>query len=196
MNCKKAETFTMQHFEKNIKPANARKLAMHVLICKGCREFYLTLDEAMDTANEETFAALSHAPENFTDSIMAIICTERAYLCRVQSSFSHKTNGWFALRILWGFSAVFLGVCLLFALNPDLLYYLAGAYPVVGDIATALNSVALFIGDAAEWAAQNAALLSGESLGITALLFVAVMGTLLYVLHDTPSARTGDKVQT
>jgi len=198
MDCQKAEILIMQHFEKTIKPANASKLAKHVLTCELCRELYVTLDEAMDFANT-TNEELTPAPESFTNSVMAMVRAEEPYAkavlvtaeaaSQMEVTITKPETGGVILRIIWGFSAILLGVVMLFIFDPDLFYSVAGGYPIMEILADGLASAALFFDNAADWFIQGASF-SAEYMGITALLFVAVMGTLLFVLHS------GEKVQT
>jgi hypothetical protein len=156
MDCEKYESFIMQHFEKTIQPADAQKLAKHVLACEGCRDLYL----AMDIANE---GVVSEAPEGFTEAVMVKIREEDVY-----------SQG-MTLRVVWGLCALLLGVGLL--LFPE-------------GVLSAFYSFVEVINTGAENTAQLGHSLSAEFFGITALLFVAVMGTLLYVLHSGEKART------
>ena len=182
MDCNQAELFIMQHFEKTIKPVNASSLAKHVLTCEVCRMLYLTFDEAMDCVGE-----LEDAPDNFVESVMTRVMAEEAHSRVVTIVTETNSGGSFVLRILWGFSAVLLGIGLLFALNPDLLYTLVGEYPMVASVANALYSINVVFVNAAEWVAQESNMVSMENLGVASLLLVAVMGTLLYVLHSGES---------
>jgi len=189
MDCKQSEIFMMQHFEKTIKPANASRLAKHVLICEPCRELYLTLDEAMECANAEEF---SKAPESFTESVMAMVRAEELYskVVAVTVTADSEAGGQIILRIIWSISAILLGIGLLFMLNPDMLSALMEAYPVMETVVNVFYSAGVFISNVGERIAQSGISFSADNLGVTALLFVAVMGTLLYVLHS------GEKVKT
>ena len=197
MDCKQAEFFMMQHMEKTIKPADARDLAKHILACETCRESYLMFDECvefMEAAETAEGFELTEAPKGFTESVMTKVCALEAsdkaavYLKTsnaVQISFEPETGGGqVVLRVLWGLSAIILGIGLLFIYNPPWLEALAGSYPVVDSINNVLIAVGGFFNRTFDWIAQDASIIAADNLSIFALLFVAVMGTLLYVLHN------------
>ena len=177
MDCKQSEIYIMQHFEKTITPINARRLAKHVLICENCRELYLTFDEAVEFTEAED---LQTAPENFTEAVMTKV---RAETAQIEISVHSETKGLLILRIVWGFSALLFGVGMMFILSPDLLNYLTETYP-------AISSAGAYISEAADKLAQGGHTFINDTLAVSALLFVAVTGTLLFVLHN------GEKVKT
>ena len=169
MKCKNFEILMMRHFEKTIAPSDACELAKHVLICENCRELYLTFDEAMSTD-------LSEAPKNFTSSVMEKVRAEKPYVA------AKKSENNFAPRILAAVNMFLFAIGFMFALNPDLIYSLP--QPVVENLFIFFGYAGSALNAAAEWVAQ----FSAESIGITALLLVAVTGTLLYVLHNGEKA--------
>jgi hypothetical protein len=141
----------MQHFDKKIKPKNAQQLAKHILICEKCRELYLAMDEAAE-------AVLSDAPENFTESVMAAVRE------------IPKKSETYALRFVWGISALIIGIGLFF--TQDLNYFANIFSPAIEKIVSVFDFQ-----------------VSIDGLGLTALLLVAVMGILLYVLHNEEAAK-------
>lgn len=180
MDCKQAEIFIMQHFEKKIAPENARALVSHVLTCEGCRENYLALDEAFEFADGGELIA---APKNFTEKIMAAVRAEA-----VAAKASQKNSLPLVYRIIWGAAAVLFGIALYFALNPAAFYSLPA--PVVDGVLNLRDAFGNFAARAAEWSAAHEFSFSADIFGVTALFFVAVMGTLLFVLHS------GEKIKT
>jgi len=165
----------MQYFEKTIKPKDSCKLAKHILVCEACRELYLTFDEAMDCVAEVT-----QAPENFTQSVMERVHAEKPY-----SGTTAETVR-LAPRILAAVNIILFGIGFMFALNPDIIYTLP--QPVVENLLSVLTSVGSALNIAAEWVTHVTHSFSG--IGVTALLFVIVMGTLLFVLHSGEKAAT------
>lgn len=172
MKCSKTENLMMQHFEKTIKPKNAQRLAKHVISCGGCRELYLAFDEAAEYA--ESLAAegaekLDAPPLGFTESVMAKV---RAEIPQVNA------GELVASRFLWGIGALILGLGLMLALNPQLVYYLPESlslafYAVVSSVGGFFYGIS----------AQSGTAFPVEGLSATALFFVAVMGLLLCVLQ-------------
>ena len=175
MKCKQAELLIMHHFEKTIEPADATKLAKHVMECEACRELYLVLDEGMEFAAEEA----ELPPVDFTESVMDKVRELPVYVKPVAKADISEM----VLRVLWGFSAIILGVVLFFIFNPDTLASLSAAYPVVNSVIGALASMGATVAVVFEWVSQDGVFAAGD-MGIAALLFVGVMGALLYVLHN------------
>lgn len=185
MDCKQYELFIMQHFDRVIEPENASRLAKHILTCEKCRQLYLTLDEVMDFVSDEN-AVLSEAPANFTEAVMAGVRAEKEL---VAATYLTKTNGGSLVsRFIGAFNAVLFGLGITFALNPDILYLLPA--PTVENTLSVFSSIGAVLNNIASWVEQAGATLSSESLGITALLFVAVIGTLLFVLHSGEKLKT------
>jgi len=176
MNCNQAELAMMEHMEKTIHPARARDLAQHVLECESCREYYLGFDMALDVLCDEE---LSTPPPNFTQTIMAQVYKLPAHTPPEPSASP-------ALRILWGLSAIFVGVALLFAFNPDWLSALTEASAAASSILYAMGAVQAFFVDVWEGLApgyQASNVLAGLSVFNIALIFVVVVGALLLVLQ-------------
>jgi hypothetical protein len=174
----------MQHFEKKIKPPDARRLAKHIFICEPCREIYLTLDEASEIYHAEEF---ENAPQNFTENIMVKVRAEkmRASVTVTENSAGIQT----VFKIIWSVSAIIFAIGLTFMLNPDLFHALTAAYPFAQNAIGAMQTFGVFAGTLAESISQIGMNFSAESFGITALVFAAVIGTLLYVLHSTEKAK-------
>ena len=179
MNCEKFELLIMQHFEQTIEPASAAELTKHVLRCENCRELYLMMDEATDETSEDILA-----PVNFTASVMDKVRELPVY--QKPETQKIKESGMFTLRILWGFSAIIFGVGVLFMFNPDLLTALAGSYPIVYSIVDFITAVGMAVGGVMEWLSMAFAPAgAANELGVIALLFVAVMGVLLFALNNS-----------
>ncbi|MDR0272063.1 MAG: hypothetical protein LBI27_01940 [Clostridiales bacterium] len=185
MDCKQSEIYMMQHFEKTITPPNARELAKHVLICKKCRELYLTFDVAAEVSLN-----LTEAPENFTESVMTAV---RAEARSKEITIDYEAHGQTVLRIIWGLGAVLFGFGLLLMFNPEWFNSLTQTYPSVEGIMNAIYSAGVFINGAAESISQGVLITElpiSDGFAFAALAFAAVIGILLYVLHS------GEKVKT
>ena len=176
MNCTQAEIAMMEHMEKSIHPATAHSLAKHVLTCELCREYYLAMDMAMDVLND---AELSVPPETFTQDIMTKIQRLPAYAAEEKEPRVSPV-----LRILWGLSAIALGIGLMFFFNPTWLASLAEAYPTISSILYALDTAWLFVTGLMErvTAAYQSASLNVSLLNF-AIMFAFAMGVVLAVLQ-------------
>ena len=166
----------MQHFDhvEHLSPEKAQDLAKHILICKACREIYLTFDEISETVESDT-KQIANTPTGFTEAVM------------------EKVRGGLAtVRILWGLGAIISGTVLLFMYNTDWLAALSQAHPAIDTVISTLASVGEFFRRASEWLQQGVTPYSAtaNNYGIFALAIVALMGTLLIVLHN------GEKVNT
>ncbi|MCL2455999.1 MAG: hypothetical protein FWD19_00445 [Defluviitaleaceae bacterium] len=157
-NCSRAEIFIMQHFEKKIAPKNARRLAKHILICEKCRELFVTMDEAAE-------AVIFDAPENFTESVMRAVRTLHA-----------KKTETHALRFVWGISALIIGIALFFFRDSNLLtnFFVNYFSPAMEKFSGVFDFSVFSV--------------SFDGLGLSALILVAVMGILLYALHNEETA--------
>jgi len=170
MNCKQAEIAMMEQMEKTIQPARAKDLAQHVLDCENCREYYIGFDMALDVLSEPE---LNIAPANFTQNVMA----------KVREMPVHSPPICLTLRILWGMGAIFLGVALLFAFNPEWLTALTTASPAVSSILAAMESASTFATETvAGWVSAYQGMGSITLLHM-AIVFVGIMGGLLVVLQ-------------
>lgn len=103
MECKKFENFIMQHFEKTIKPKNAKTLAQHILTCSPCRQMYLMMDEAMET--EET-----HAPAGFEAAVMTSV--------RKHVAETRPQEICWSIKCVWAVSAILIAIASFVAFNP------------------------------------------------------------------------------
>jgi len=174
MDCKLIELLIMQHFDKTIEPADAKKLAEHVMACESCRELYLVMDESMEVAEKFDDLAKGFPPVDFTESVMNQVRELPAH-SKPETAASTETGGSVVLRLLWGMSAIILGAGIW-------LMSLAEVPPVVDSVIYALTSVGVAIAGVFDGLAQNGG--AGGNLSVVALLFVAMMGTLLFVLHN------------
>ncbi|MCL2839274.1 MAG: hypothetical protein FWE05_00750 [Defluviitaleaceae bacterium] len=186
MKCNLAEILIMKHFEKTIEPADAKKLAEHVMVCQTCRELYLVLDEGIEFSGTADIALESSniPPVNFTESVMKKVREIPAYAKTTPVVRADISGGQMVLRVLWGFSAILLGIGLLFTFNPYMLASLLEAYPMMETLFGALSSLGTHSTAFFEWVAQGTAYIAVDNLGIAALFFVGVMGTLLFVLYN------------
>jgi len=171
LNCDQAEISMLKYAEKTIQPAEASKLAHHVLGCGTCREYYLLFDEIVEAA--ATNLELHEPPVNFTAIVMA----------NVRATTQPRAS---MLHLLWGVSAILLGVALFLAYNPALLAQLTHAFPAVSG---AVYSIMAYMGNALDYVIQSAgAHTVGNHFGIAALVFVLMLSSLLVVLHREEEA--------
>ena len=178
MNCENAQIAMMQHMDKTIKPADARELTRHILSCESCREYYLAFDEANDIEN-----TLAAAPDGFTEMVMTKIRELPVYASPAKKGRGESQT---ILRVLWGLSAIFLGIGLLFIFNPDLLAAITAASPAAAGITDVLSEAGQFftgIFDSLTQAAGTEAASSVLGMGIAALAFVITIGALLLALQ-------------
>lgn len=172
MDCVKAETAMMHYIEKSLKPADAQGLAAHVQSCEVCRALYLMLDEAADLLTET--ATLVTAPADFTEGVMEKV--------RLQPARVHTPNP--VLRMLWGLSGIFIGVALLFALNPTWADAVAGASRVAAWVRDGFLALGAYAGELGLRLAQlDMQVLVHSGLGIAALVISLLIAALLYGLH-------------
>ena len=169
MNCNQAQLAMMEHMEKTIHPARARDLTKHVLVCESCREYYIGFDTALEVLDA---AELSAPPVDFTQRVML----------EVRKLPAHSKPIAMYLRVLWGLGAIFLGIGLLFAFNPEWLTTLADSSLIVAGVINALYTAREFVSG---WLAELTA--SNQGTGIStlnvAIVFVVAIGALLMVLH-------------
>ena len=187
MTCAEAETAMLAHMETTIALKDAHRLAAHVETCELCREYYLAFDETMEYAASAE-AQWLEAPESFTANIMAAVQHMPVY-AKPEVVEKIRNRGVATLRILWGVSAILFGIALFFAFNPYQLANLIASYPVLDSIAMFFSSIGAAF-DQALRSAANTHSIEG-TIGIAALLFVLVLGSLLVVLHGDQK-RTGD----
>jgi len=176
MDCIQAELAMMEHMEKTIQPARAKDLARHVLDCETCREYYIGFDMAYDVLGDPE---LSEAPANFTHNIMTQV---RKLPAHTQPEPRAST----AMRVMWGLGAIFLGVTLLFAFNPEWWQAITETSAVYESILAAIGAARLFVTEAFERLVsvnQAAGGFAGLSVVNVALVFVLVVGVLLFVLQ-------------
>ena len=176
MDCNQADLAMMEQMEKTIHPSRAKDLAAHLLNCESCREYYVGFDMALDVLSD---AQLSVPPVHFTQNIMAQVR-------RLPAHTPSQPSVTPALRILWGLGAIFLGIALLFAFNPEWLQAITAASPAIDGMLTALGSARLFFADMLEGlapASQGANGIAELSLFNVSLAFVFVMAALLLVLQ-------------
>ena len=182
MDCKQSEIAMMQHMEKTITPADAKKLAEHVLICETCREYYLAFDEMMESITED-FEIVS-PPEGFTSAVMAKVyeIEETAEKPAVVRIF----DGQFFMKVFWTISAVLMGVGSYFIFNPDVLSEISAVYPAVEGFVYALSMFGQQVGQGVQGLVQID-IGTGSSLSVVALFFALMLGGLLTVLHREES---------
>jgi len=94
----------MKHIENRLEPKEANTLAKHVLKCKTCREFYLTIDRAAEVEVIE-------APVNFTAGVMERI--------KLEPLVEPKTaTSWFKKSAVSGIGLILIGFAFILAYNP------------------------------------------------------------------------------
>ena len=176
MDCIQAELAMMEHMEKTIQPVRARDLAQHVLVCETCREYYVGFDMAFDVLSDPK---LSEAPANFTHNIMT-------HVRKLPAHTPPEPSASTAMRVMWGLGAIFLGVALLFAFNPEWWQAVTASSAVYDSILAAMGTARLLVTDTLERlmsANQAAGGFAGISVVNVALVFVLVVGVLLFVLQ-------------
>jgi len=179
MDCNQADLAMMEQMEKSIHPSRAKDLATHLLKCESCREYYVGFDMALDVLSD---AELSVPPVHFTTNIMA-------HVRRLPAHTPPQPGVTPALRVLWGLGAIFLGIALLFAFNPEWLQAITTASPAIDGMLTALGAARVFMADMLEGltpASQGSNGIAGIaelSLFNVSLAFVFVMAALLLVLQ-------------
>jgi len=174
MDCKQAELLMMQHFDhvEHLSPEKAQDLAKHILICKACREIYLTFDEISETVESDT-KQIANTPTGFTEAVM------------------EKVRGGLAtVRILWGLGAIISGTVLLLMYHTEWLTRLSQSHPAIDTTISILASIGGFFRNVSERLQQGITTYTASNYGVFALAIVALMGTLLIVLHN------GEKVNT
>ena len=173
MTCKQSEIFMMEHFEKTISPKNAKELAQHVLSCASCRTLYLMFDEVAEFAAEEIVAA----PEGFTSAVMTSVRAEATETVKAKAPDMQVF-----MQILWGLSAIFMGVGSYFIFNPDVLAGLATTHPIVDGFVHAAGVVGTFFSSGAQWF-MHMEVSAVSGLSAVALFFVVMLGAVLTVLY-------------
>ena len=158
MDCKQADLLFMQYAEKKLEPSDAKNLAMHLLVCEGCRESFVAFDICLDEA------PLMEAPEGFTQNVMAQV----------------KELG--ASRLMWwqvaiGFAAILVGTLLFVLFN----------FGYGGDFLGSLYGIILYVGVAITPFLESisASLGASPQFGVVTFLFVPFLSVLLFVLHNT-----------
>jgi len=183
MDCNLAELYMMHHFEKTISPEDAQALAQHLMVCEACRESYVMFDENMECFTEQVDFVMAEPPADFTENVMTKVRGMAAYSKVIIKSES-PAGGQIILRVLWGFSAVLIGALVFFFFNPDMFAAFAETFPVAYSIQNAFIEFGTFLSGSLASVAQSAAPVASDNLSVTAILFVAVMGTLLFILHN------------
>jgi len=181
MTCSQAEIAVLSHMEKTISLEDAHKLVQHMQECESCREYYLAFDEIMEyAASAET--DWQEAPAGFTAAIMAEVNNMPVYVKHEQPIAAEiRSRGLATLHILWGISAILMGVVLFFAFNPDHFTNLTNTYPIFDRIATFISGMGASFSQMLDSMQSTHTIES--SLGIAALLFTLLLGSLLVILH-------------
>ena len=76
MTCSSAQDSVMLYHEKRIKPLKSMALHRHINKCSSCKEFFLSMEAAMEIATETAATELKEPPAGFTESIMAKVARE------------------------------------------------------------------------------------------------------------------------
>jgi len=175
MNCELAEILVMKHMEQTILPGEKEVLHTHMTECDSCREYYLAFDEVLEyAANENTLWI--ETPANFTANVMGEIKKAQPAL------ENEKVRSSIGLHILWGASAILLGVALFFMYNPAYFTNLTELFPTLANISAWVARVWAAIARTMDSILQSQQTIE-TSIGVTALAMVLVMAILLVVLH-------------
>jgi predicted anti-sigma-YlaC factor YlaD len=171
MDCNKAAEATLQYMEKTIKPATAKALALHLLDCESCREYFTALDMTMD-ALDEGAVEFSEAPPGFTESVMEKVNALPAY------HEKKNTNYKLIMRIAGGITTVVMGVVLMITSGMTVVGQ-DGLFATISGWAESV--VARFTQDGA---GTFGTLLSNvPAFGLSALALAAVISVLLVTLQ-------------
>jgi len=181
MDCAQAEVAVLKHMEQTISTQDAQRLAQHVKHCQSCKEYYLAFDEIMEYASAET--DWQEAPEGFTATVMASV--GEIHVKQTQPEISAEINNRvnYVLHVLWGMGAILLGVAFFFVYNPEHFANLVEMSPNLASISAAVSGMWASISQWIDRVMQSQGLPTETNLGIMALLFVLVLGSLLVVLH-------------
>ena len=168
MDCEKAGTLMLKHFDKNIKTKESLALTKHILDCESCREYYLAIDESFEIDQVE-------APTSIGINIMSEISKLNLYKKREKRSL---------LPIFWGISIVLTGILLFITLNPDWVTSMQYRFPLIESISIFLYN----IGEAFTAIQQNISETIGTGTNITnafiALLIAGLIAALFIVLNQ------------
>ena len=180
MNCDFAETLIMKHMECTITEDESKALYAHTLECENCKEYYLAFDEVMEfAANDNTLWI--EAPVNFTANVMAEVTKAPIYAKAAQPEVE-KARSQMMFHILWGVSAIMLGVALFFVYNPAHFDGLIERLPALASASAWVSSVWAAISGGMDRVMQNNMTIE-SNLGVTALLIVLIIASLLVALH-------------
>ncbi len=169
MDCNKADEAMLQYMEKTISPANAKALAIHLLSCESCREYFTALDmtiEALDVGEVE----ITEAPPGFTSGVMAKVVELPAYKKRKRAVYN--TN--LIMRIVGGVCSIIMGIAVMITSGGVSVPALDGIFPAIKEWADGLANGNSFL---------SLILSNGPSLSIAALVFAAVILMILVVLQ-------------
>jgi hypothetical protein len=108
MDCNKAAEAMLQYMEKTIKPVDAKALALHLLDCESCREYFTALDMTLD-ALDEGAVEFFEAPAGFTEAVMEKVNELPVYHEKKKEAFNYKLF----IRIAGGVSTVLMGLALI-----------------------------------------------------------------------------------
>jgi hypothetical protein len=108
MDCNKVAEAMLQYMEKTIKPADAKSLALHLLDCESCREYFTALDMTLD-ALDEGLVEFFEAPAGFTETVMQKVSELPVYREKKKEAFNYKL----VMRIAGGVPTVLMGMALI-----------------------------------------------------------------------------------
>ncbi len=172
MDCNKAAEAMLQYMEKTIKPATAKALALHLLDCESCREYFTALDMTMD-ALDEGIVEFSNAPVGFTEAVMEKVSALPVYHEKKKEGLNYKL----IMRIAGGVSTVLMGVALIIT---------SVLTSGTGDLFAGLSEWAngVFVYFTQDGASEMGAFLANVPvLGVSALVIAAVIAALLITLQ-------------
>jgi len=182
MDCNLAQQLIMKRADAKIDGKDALELHEHVSNCGDCRETYLVFDECMEALMAfENSEAEAIAPADFTRSVMAKVGGVTHSTEEIEKV---KESGWVVLKLLWGFSAIILGVVLFLLFNPNVLETLINRYPVLENTLAGFEQAFTFLQGGISTFVQGIDMSSTGTMSVFALLFVTLMSILLFVLHS------------
>ena len=176
MDCKQSELAMMQHFEKNIHPKIARKLAKHVLTCQNCRELFLLMDESAEEFE------LTEAPSGFTRAVMARVNEAAVYTRQEKPVFAG----------IWGLVAILAGAMLIIVANTDVIGMITGGYPLMDGVMYWLGNAAANLRQGVDGFLQSGSDLDLDGwISVGALALSIMLIGLLAVLYKDDAAAAG-----
>ena len=176
-SCQQASDAMLQHMDKTISSQDAKSLVHHLGLCKTCKEEYLMLDQLMESADSYSVETLDVAPSGFTQLVMAKVIEPAPVVEMAKATDMSKV---ISLTIIAIMSAI--------ALSAGAIMQFAYANPALEWVANAASYLAGLGSSFIDGVAQSPDILDG-TIGIIALVFVLVLGSLLVILQQEEEKR-------